>query len=271
MPVIEIFSGLTIFYLDENPCGSACVLLLHGLGANSSSWGLQIPALVVSGFRIIVPDTPGFGQSPYHIKVASANDWARTLAAFLRALEIEKTNVIGISMGGVQALQLALDYPNLVNKLVLINTYARLNTTNLRVLPYYLVRAILVLILSPSAQAQTVANRLFPEPSQEKLREELIAQICQADPGGYRASMRVLARYNVLDRLQEIKSPTLVITGELDTTVPPEIQNVLVKGIPKAKQVQLHAGHALSVEIPDQFNEILVKHLIDDPGNNLGY
>ena len=54
-----------LHYLDPNPSGSPAVLLLHGLGANGSSWTLQFDALIEAGFRPIAPDAPGFGESPY--------------------------------------------------------------------------------------------------------------------------------------------------------------------------------------------------------------
>jgi pimeloyl-ACP methyl ester carboxylesterase len=270
MPITHLAPDLTINYKDENPGGQSSVLLLHGLGANSSSWSLQIPDLAAAGFRVIVPDTPGFGQSPYLKKFASASDWASALAEFLRSLEIERTDVVGISMGGVQTLQLALDYPQFVNKLVLVNTYSHLNAIDLRVLPYYLVRTLLIYALSPRSQARMVAKRLFPDPSQHELRDELISQIGQADPGGYRASVRILSRFNVTDRLHEINAPTLVITGDKDTTVPPEVQSLLVKKIPCSTQVRLSAGHAASVEIPDQFNQVLLKYLLTQKSANSG-
>ncbi|MBE3067962.1 MAG: alpha/beta fold hydrolase, partial [Chloroflexi bacterium] len=54
-----------LHYLDPNPAGHPAVLLLHGLGADASSWTLQLPALTGAGFRPIATDIPGFGQSPY--------------------------------------------------------------------------------------------------------------------------------------------------------------------------------------------------------------
>ena len=57
-------------YLDFNPEGKPAVLLLHGLGADSTSWGYQIPLLSEAGFRPIVPDLPGFGKS-----IAGHNHW----------------------------------------------------------------------------------------------------------------------------------------------------------------------------------------------------
>ena len=112
------------------------------------------------------------------------------------------------------------------------------------------------------AQARAVAQRLFPHPEQELLRKELISQILQADPSGYRSTLLALARFNVSDRLSEINRPTLVISGEADTTVPMENQLQLVSGIPNAShRIIPEAGHAVIVEKPEIFNQILLEFL----------
>jgi pimeloyl-ACP methyl ester carboxylesterase len=73
---------------------------------------------------------------------------------------------------------------------------------------------------------------------------------------------RALARFDVRNRLGEIDCPTLVITGEDDTTVPVEIQNQLASGIKDSRQILIaRAGHAVTVERPDIFNQVLVEFL----------
>jgi pimeloyl-ACP methyl ester carboxylesterase len=180
----------------------------------------------------------------------------------LDQLEIEKTDVVGISMGGTQALQFTADNPGRVQRLILVNTFARLNLGDPRVWPYYLSRAILVYTRGLPAQAQTVARRIFPEPGQQALRDELVRQIVQAQPGAYRSAMRALARFNLQSRLGTITTPTLVVTGERDSTVPPPVQKRLAGGLCHVRQALIPgAGHAVSVEQPIEFNRILVDFL----------
>ena len=165
-------------------------------------------------------------------------------------------------MGGTMALQLTLDFPHHVKRLVLVNTFARLQLASPLVLPYFALRFLLVHTLGLPVQARQVAKRLFPLPEQEPLRQALIEQILQADPRAYRAAMRALARFNVYQRLPEIQAPTLVITGERDTTVPPANQHVLAAGIRAARQVTVPAaGHAVTVEKPAEFNHLLIDFL----------
>lgn len=252
-----------LFYLDPQPASHRPVLLLHGLGTNSSSWALQIPPLVEAGFRVIAPDTRAFGNSGFPGRT-SVREMVTDFIQLLDSLEVTRTDVVGISMGGAQALQLALDHPNRVNRMVLVNTFASLRPKSLRVWGYFLYRVILVHTLGLETQANFVAQRLFPEADQEVLRREMIRQVLQASPAGYRATMRTLGLFDVTARLGEIRTPTLVITGDRDSTVPPDVQAVLARRIPGARQAVITgAGHAVSVEKSGPFNELLMDFLSD--------
>lgn len=255
---------MNIEFSDPNPFGSLPVLLLHGLGANSSSWHLQIPPLVEAGFRPVAPDVRGFGKSGYPGGGMAISTLAADAATLLQNLKATPAHIVGISMGGAIALQLALDHPQTVSKLVLVNTFASLRPEKLSIWLYFAFRLLLVHTLGLPAQARTVARRIFPHPEQEELRQMLIAQITQANPRAYRAVMRALGRFDVTSRLGEIRVPTLVITGEQDTTVPPNSQQTLVEGIPNAWQIVMTgAGHAVSVEQPEAFNQLLLDFLLE--------
>jgi len=264
VPFLNLSPRLSIHYLDINPGGSPTVLLLHGLGVNGSSWALQLPALEKAGFRVLAPDLRGFGKSTYPGGRLSAFILASDMAALLDLFHAGAAHVIGISMGGIIALQLAIEHPNLVDKLILVNTFARLRPQRLSVWVYYALRLFLVHTLGLPTQARVVSWRIFPRPEQAELRSTLYAQITQANPAGYRATMRALARFNALPRLNELCHPTLVITGERDTTVPAEVQNEMAARIPLARQVIIpDAGHAVIAEQPELFNHCILDFLLD--------
>jgi 3-oxoadipate enol-lactonase len=252
----------SLYYLDPNPSGAPVVLLLHGLGANGSSWTLQFESLISAGFRPIAPDTPGFGKSPYDGKGWSVVRSSSAMAELLHELDAVPVHVVGISMGGTIAQQIAFDFPNLVRKLVLVDTFAVLRPTKLSGWFYFLQRFILVHTLGLPTQARFVAMRIFPCDDQQVLRDLLIEQITQADPRAYRAAMRSLGLFTSVKRLREIKVPTLVITGEKDTTVPLSSQSILAAGISGARQVFIpNAGHAVSIDQPELFNKELLGFL----------
>lgn len=266
MPKLTISPGLSLYYEEHNLGGKESVLLLHGLGATTASWQLQIPALVNAGLHTIAVDARGFGNSTYPGGGTNIAEMAGDFYSLLQELHCAPAHIVGISMGGTHALQFALDYPQSTRKLVLINTFARLRPRNLSGWFYFALRFLLVHSLGVPYQARTVAQRLFPDPEQTELRQEFIAQIEQADPTGYRAAMRALARFDVQERLAEIHLPTLVITASNDTTVPPAAQKQLASGISAARQEIIQgAGHAVTVEKPELVNQILVDFLKSPP------
>lgn len=251
-----------LHYLDPYPSGSPAVLLLHGLGANGSSWTLQFDTLIKAGFRPVAPDVPGFGDSPYDGKGWNAQRVTAILSEFMQELHIVPSHVVGISMGGTIAQQLTLDFPHMVKKLVLVNTFSVLRPKKLSGWFYFLQRFILVHSLGLPTQAKFVAMRIFPNEDQQALRDLLIEQVCKADPRAYRAAMRSLGLFNSSKRLGEIKSSTLVVTGDRDTTVPMESQRILVDGIRGARQVIIpDAGHAVTIDQADTFNGVLLDFL----------
>ena len=249
-------------YLDPYPGHARVVLLLHGLGADGSSWALQFPALGAAGFRPVAPDAPGFGRSAYDGRGWSARRYADLLKNLLDELGVDAAHLVGLSMGGVIAQQFALDHPERVRHLVLASTFARLRPSNLSELGYFLSRAVLVHTLGLPVQAGLVARRVFPDPGQDALRAMLIDSITGADPRAYRAVMRALGTFNSLPRLKDLRIPVLVATGAEDSTVSPAAQSRLADAIPGARQVVFaNAGHALSIDQADAFNRELLAFL----------
>ena len=221
-----------------------------------------MPALTQSGFRPIAVDTPGFGSSPYDGHGWSVHRMAAEMAILLEDLRCGAAHVVGLSMGGTIAQQFALDHPHLTRKLVLVSTFAVLRPGSLKGWLYFLQRFFVVNMLGLPVQARLVAQRIFPRPDQAQLRDIFLQTISQADPRAYRKAMLSLGLFNSMKRLGEITAPTLVVTGEEDTTVPPSRQRALVEGIPAARQVLIaNGGHAVPVDQAERFNAELLAFL----------
>jgi 3-oxoadipate enol-lactonase len=251
-----------LHFLDPNPSGNPAVLLFHGLGADSTSWTLQIPALSEAGFRPLAPDVPGFGQSLYDGRGWSLRRVAAQMADLPGELGTGPAHIVGLSMGGVIAQQFALDFPLLTRKLVLVSCFSVLRPDNFNGWVYFIVRTATVLTLGLKAQAQVVARRVFPNPQDQPLREMYLDIVARADPRAYRKAMLSLGLFDSRKKLAEIKAPTLVITGADDTTVNPARQRALAQGIPSAQQVIIsQAGHAVPVDQAERFNRTLLDFL----------
>ena len=249
-------------YVDPAPGNQPAVLLLHGLGANSTSWQLQIPAMVGAGLRPLAVDLPGFGASRFTRGRWSIQAAAATAADLVERLGLDSLHVVGISMGGTVALQYALDHPAAIQKLVLVNTFARLRPERRGNALYYLRRFLVMNLMGLEAQAQLVARRILPYAEQAALRDELVRQILTSDRRTYRSAMVSLALFNIEARLARLVAPTLVISGERDTTVALPNQRALAEKIPGARHVLVKdAGHAVPVEKAGEFNRIVLEFL----------
>lgn len=261
MPEIRLGNGVTIHHEEYNSTGSPAVVLLHGLGSAGADWLLQFKPLGDAGYRVLAPDLRGFGQSSWPGET-SVPAMAQDIALLLDELDAGAAHVVGISMGGTVALHLALDHPQRVGRLVLVNTFARLRPQGISGYLYFPLRMGLMYTVGMETQARLVAQRIFPRPEQDVYRHQLYQRIVNTNPRAYRAAMWALARCNAEHRLGSISAPTLVVTGGQDTTVPPAAQSRLVEGIPGARQVVIpEAGHAVIIDSPVEFNRALLSFL----------
>lgn len=261
MPVINSEQA-SLFYLDPFTQNSQVVLLLHGLGTEGSSWINQVQSLGAAGYRPIAPDLPGFGQSRFSGKRWSIKTTAQLVIDLMTSLNVERFHVTGISMGGTIALQAALDFQARMRSLVLINTFATLRPKRANEWYYLLRRYFKARIGGAGSQAELTAQRIFPQPDQEMLRQELIHHIRQTDPEVYKTAMYELGTFDVRKSIKNLHLPVLILTGENDTTVPLENQHDLAVGIPGSQQVMIqNAGHGMIVDKPEDVNSQLINFL----------
>ncbi len=175
------------------------------------------------------------------------------MAGMMEKSETGPANIVGISMVGTIALQLALEYPQLVEKLILVSTFAVLCPDTLSEWLYFLQRFILVNTLGLPGQVK------LPDSQNEPFHRILVDSIMKADLYAYRAVICSLGLFNIVERLREIKVPTLLVNGTKDTIVPPARQPHLREGISGAKQViDPNTGHAMNMDHPETFNSELI-------------
>ncbi len=235
------------------------LLLLHGLGGSHDDWRRQIPEFA-RHFRVVAPDLRGYGdserQEPYTIQ-----QHARDAGALLEALGMPRAHVLGLSMGGAIALELALDQPGRVAGLVLANTAPsfELRTWQRRYLG--LSRILLALVFGVGGVARLFAKAVFPAPHQERLRRRLLERASHTSRWVYIASLRALIRWDAEDRLGAIRSPVLVIGAEHDYTDIHEKRRWAAL-IPGARVVMLPGSrHRSELDAPQEFNDVVSRFL----------
>lgn len=253
MPSVQI-NGIRMEYqlYGEGPP----LLLIHGLGSSGRDWEQQIEAFS-DHFQVIVYDARGHGKSekppgPYSVPL-----FAKDCAELLNVLGFNQVHVVGISMGAMIALQLAVDYPELVQDMVIINTGPDLVVRSTKDLILLWQRLIIVKLLGMRKMGEVLSKRLFPKPDQEALRDIFVERWAENDPRAYNLTLKGLVGWSVVEKLSSISCPTLVVAAYQDYT-PLEAKTTIVDQIPNAQLVVMEdAHHAAPMEYPDQFNQIL--------------
>ena len=246
------------------------LVLLHGLGSSREDWQLQTPVFAQS-WRVIAPDCRGHGDSdgppgPYSIKL-----FASDVEALLESLDVSQAHVLGISMGGLVAQQLALDAPQRVKSLVLVNTFSHLSISGVGALFALLRRAIILQFFGMEQIGRFIGRQLFPKAEQEELRRITAQRWAQNDKKAYRASSKAVLRFNVTERLGEISCPTLIISGANDRTVAPRHLEVLQRGIAGSRLVVIpDSTHATPIDQPQAFNAAVLEFLASVRGMKMG-
>jgi pimeloyl-ACP methyl ester carboxylesterase len=261
MPTVSLDSAQ--IYYQEAGSGYP-LLMLHGLGSSGADWWFQTPAFAPY-YRAILPDLRGHKQSSAVHSPISIGTLAADTAQLLEALGIKRAHVLGLSLGGTVAQLLAIHFPAKVNKLILVNTFARLRPTSLRE-AYTLARRMVVSkYLPPKTTARVVARDLFPKPEQAALRDEVVSRVGVNDVSSYRHLVDALRRFDSRAQLDQIAAATLLITGERDAVVPRSCQQQLARGIRRARwQILRDSGHATPVDQPEEFNRVVLEFLKDE-------
>jgi 3-oxoadipate enol-lactonase len=210
---------------------------------------------------VITPDLRGHGQTPLAGRSVTIAQMAADVVELLDRLDARPAHVLGLSMGGCVALNLALDRPAYVRSLILVNTGAALRLSKWRYLRG-MQRIVAILAGGSSAMARVVAQGLFPDPDQASLRQEAISRLSRADRWSYLAAVIAILRFDVRPRLAEIHCPTLVIAGAEDSTVGPQPPRFLAEHIPSARLAVIpNSRHVTPADQPEGFNRTVLDFL----------
>ena len=252
---------------DEAGSG-APVVLLHGFPFNRSMWNEQV-AVLASSFRVIAPDLRGHGETTVTTGPSTMDEMARDVAALMDVLDIPRTAVCGLSMGGYVTLALCKMFPSRVHALVLADTRAHADTPEARENREQ--QAVKALNEGMAAIADVMLPKLL-SPAAMAGRPEIVERvremIVKTNPEGAASAQRGMAqRADHTSFLSRILSPTLIVVGSEDAITPVTDAETMHREIGgSCLEVIEGAGHMSNLEAPESFNRALTTFLRDLEG-----
>lgn len=245
------------------------VLWIQGVGAHGSCWRPQIEGLA-DRFACLSYDNRGIGKSFPKGTPITVPQLAEDAARLIEAAGWESAHVVGHSMGGMVALQLALDYPKRVRSLFLSCTFARgqqVAPPTMRMIWVGLRTRIGTRVMRRNAFLELIFPRGFPRRRERAVMAAKFAEYFGHDladtPSIVPAQLQALRECDLADRLGELAGiPTAVNAAAHDLLAPARLGRALAAGIPGAEFVEYSdAAHGLPLQFPARFNERVAHYL----------
>jgi len=246
MPYVKLNEISIYFELHEN--NGSPLLMINGLGCSKTCWSPELIRFLNTQHRVIIFDNRGTGQSDKPTTLFMMSDFASDAMSILDDLRIDRAHVFGVSMGGMIAQHVALNFPARVQSLILAST------TSVWDHPKFVAptQEVLMQFAKPGSgdPAQDMRDGwwisyppAFIESHRNWLEQELqksLALIYPETPDFARELQMgaVLSSHNTYDKLSQITCPTLVQTGTEDVLIPPENSRILAKLIPNARLIE---------------------------------
>jgi pimeloyl-ACP methyl ester carboxylesterase len=268
--------GAIQLYYEQHGEGDP-LLLIMGLATDAVGWTFQVPDFA-KHYRTIIFDNRGVGRSSKPAGPYTIHEMADDTAGLLDVLDIKRAHVVGVSMGGMIAQELALRHPERVRGLVLACTYPEPDVDVERQRTMALSRfggtvtsggdmEIDVKAVNPLHFFQQLVPLVFNQSFIERELPKLMKIFAGAVQYGFSieallGQVAAVMSHKATDRLHHITSPTLVITGDADRLIPPVNSDFLAENIPGAKLVKIPGGsHGFNFETPQVFNQAVLDFL----------
>jgi 4,5:9,10-diseco-3-hydroxy-5,9,17-trioxoandrosta-1(10),2-diene-4-oate hydrolase len=262
----DIGDGLRIHYHEAGPPGGEVVVFFHGSGPGASGWSnfrRNYPVLAEAGYRVLVPDTLGYGHSSKPDNVDYTMDFlAGASKRFLDVVGVKKAIVIGNSHGGAMSIQLTLNHPELVSKLVLMapggleerETYMKMEG----------IRAMMKVFMAPEGITRDGMRKVFGHQLYDPsiLTEEILDERCEIAEHQPKRVLTSMVVPHLAPELAKISCPTLALWGQNDKFCPVSGATRIAEAVPNCRVTILsHCGHWVMVEHVDVFNRLTLDFL----------
>jgi pimeloyl-ACP methyl ester carboxylesterase len=273
LKTVEV-DGTPINYVDVGSGDEEPVVLVHGLGGQWQNWLENIPRLAQER-RVLALDLPGFGLTPAPSDgEISIRDYGRCVDAFCEKLGAGEVDMVGNSMGGFVAAEVAIQFPERVARLALVSAAGITSADALQAPILTIGRLATAIATNTAAQDRQLAARPITRHASlalvarhpRLLKPDLAYEgfFKGAGKPGFNAALRACLDYDFRDRLPDVKVPTLIVWGEKDSIIPVRDADEFERLIEDSRKVVMRdTGHIPMAERPQAFNDVLVDFLAE--------
>jgi len=230
------------------------VLFLHGIRGNRRNWNLQLPVFA-QHFRAAAWDARGYGDSDDYDGPLHFDHLTGDVLRVAEHLKADKLHLVGLSMGGRIARNVALHYPERLHSLTLINStpgFDSLSTDQVR-----------KFVVERKTHTADAVRQLLGSRARSGAYEELAESISRLHEKSYLKTVEASVAQDRAAPIEAIRVPTLIIGGDEDTVYPPELAREMARRIPGAQLVMMEgAGHLVNLEQPERFDAAVLPFLL---------
>ena len=269
---VEI-DGTPVNYVDIGEGELEPIVFVHGLGGQWQNFLENIPRAAQER-RVIALDLPGFGLTPMPGDKVTIPGYGRCVNALCEELSLGQVDIVGNSMGGYIAAEVAIQFPERIDQLILVSA-AGITSADIARRPILTVGRVATAVVSyGTARHRQIAAR----PKSRHLALALVARypsLLKADfayegffkgagKDGFDDALRACLEYDFRDRLPEIRQPTLIVWGENDSIIPVKDAHEFERLIEDSRKVVMKGtGHIPMAERPVTFNELMMEFLAE--------
>ena len=261
-PQRTVQAGARTLSFRESGAGERCLVLLHGIGTDGSSWVRQLDAFAPA-CRVIAWDAPGYGAStPPGSATPAAADYAEALLALFDALGIERAWLVGQSLGAIMASAFAARHPGRIEKLVLTGPAGGYGAASAEEREQKLAMRIRQMNeQGPAGMAAARGAAMLTEAASEEVRDFMGACQRRLNPAGYIQGAQLLASAVLARDAARYAAPTLVLSGSADNIAPEANCRAIAQAFPCGYHRTLpDLGHGAYVEGAALVNSILATY-----------
>jgi pimeloyl-ACP methyl ester carboxylesterase len=272
MKRVEV-DGTPVNYVDVGEGELEPIVFVHGLGGQWQNWLENIPRAARER-RVIALDLPGFGLTPVPRDKITIPGYGRCVDAVCERLSLGRVDMVGNSMGGYIAAEVAIQFPARIDQLILVSP-AGISSANVAQRPIMTMGRIATAMVSYGAARH---RQIAARPKSRHMALALVARhpslLCAdlayegffkgAGKPGFDDALRACLDYDFRDRLPEIRQPTLIVWGEKDSIIPVSDAHEFERLISDSRKVVMKdTGHIPMAERPSTFNDLMMDFLAE--------